>query len=202
MSGVSSYATLDQLEQRINRGQDWTVAERAALTQLTADVSRLIDKYTRRHFWQTASGTVRYFTASGASMMFVDDIVTLTTLETDENGDRTYENTWAATDYDQLPYNASEVYEPYTRLRVTPTGSYAFPAGVPKGVKITGVFGWPEVPDGIREVTLLEVARLWAQGRSPSGIVASPELGTFMVEPQLHPQALARLNQYKRVMIR
>lgn len=202
MSGVASYATLDQLEQRINRGQDWTVAERAALTQLLADVSRLVDRYTRRHFWQTAAGTVRYFTARGSARMFVDDIVTLTTLQTDEDGDRTYETTWAATDYDLVPYNAAEVEAPYTRVEVTPTGNYAFPTGMPKGVKITGVFGWPEVPDSIREVTLLEVARLWAQGRSPSGIVASPELGTFMVEPQLHPQATARLNQYKRVMIR
>jgi len=202
MSGIASYATTAQLAQRINRGEGWTDTESAVLTQLLADVSRLIEEYTGRRFWDSAAGTVRYFTASSAAVLFVDDVTTITAVETDENGDRTYEHTWASTDYDLLPYNASELSKPYTRLRVTPTGNYAFPAGVPKGVKITGTWGWPSVPDLVREITLLEASRLWAQGKSPSGIVASQELGTFIIEPQLHPQAMARLNVLKRVRVR
>ena len=202
MAGVASYGTLNQLEQRINRGQDWTADEGAVLTQLLADVSRLVDKYTRRHYWQTAAGTVRYFTATSGYTLWIPDAVTITAVETDDDGDRTYEHTWAATDYDLLPYNAAEVDEPFTKMKVTPRGNYAFPTGVPKGVKVTGTWGWPEVPAMAREVTLLETARLWAAGRSPSGMVASPELGVFIVEPQLHPQAMARLNVLKRVMVR
>lgn len=202
MAGIQAYATTAELGQRINRGQSWTVDEEAVLGQLLDDVSRLIDAYTGRQFWQSAAGTVRYFTARGATRLFLDDVVSITTLETDENGDRTYENTWAATDYDLMPYNASELSKPYTMLRLTPTGNYVFPAGVPKGVKITGTWGWPSIPDMVREVTLLEAARLWAQGRSPSGVVQSPELGTFIIEPKLHPQAMARLNVLKRVRVR
>jgi hypothetical protein len=199
---AASYATTAQLAQRINRGGTWTDTESAVLTQLLADVSRLIDAYTRRYFWQSDAGTVRYFTATGSATLFLDDVTTVTAVGTDEDGDRTYEHTWAATDYDLLPYNAAEVSEPFTRLRVTPRGNYSFPAGVPKGVKVTGTWGWPAVPDMVREIALLESARLWSQGRSPSGVVASPEMGTFIIEPQLHPQAMARLNALKRVMVR
>jgi len=202
MSGIASYATTAQLAQRINRGEGWTDTEEAVLAELLSDVSRLIEEYTGRRYWDSAAGTVRYFTAASAAVLFVDDATTITAVETDEDGDRTYEHTWAATDYDKLPYNASELNKPYTRLRVTPTGNYSFPAGVPKGVKITGTWGWPAVPALVREMTLLEASRLWAQGKSPSGVVQSPELGTFMVEPELHPQTMARLNILKRVRVR
>lgn len=202
MAVNDSYATTTQLAQRINRGGSWTDSEEAVLGQLLADVSRLIDTYTRRHFWQTAAGVARYFTPTGSATLMLDDVTTVTAVETDEDGDRTYEHTWATTDYDLLPYNAAEVSEPFTRLRVTPRGNYAFPAGMPKGVKVTGTWGWPAVPDMVREIALMEAARLWAQGRSPSGVVASPELGTFIIEPQLHPQAMARLNALKKVKVR
>ena len=199
---AASYATTTQLAQRINRGETWTDTESAVLTQLLADVSRLVDAYTRRRFWKTDAGVVRYFTATGSATLFIDDATAITKVETDGDGDRTYERNWASTDYDLLPYNAAEVSQPFTRLRVTPRGNESFPAGVPKGVKLTGTWGWPEVPDLVREIVLLEAARLWSQGRSPSGVVASPELGTFVIEPQLHPQAMARLNVLRRVMIR
>lgn len=201
MAVGESYATASDLLLRINRGDAWTTDEAAVVGQLLADVSRLVDHYTRRHFWQSAA--TRYFTAVGSQALTVDDLASSTlTIYTDEDGDHAYENTWASTDYDLEPYNAAEVYEPYTRISVAPRGSYAFPAGVPKGVKVVGTFGWPRVPDMIREVVLLEAARLWAQGKSPSGVIASPDLGTFMVEPELHPSSKARLNAFKRVMVR
>ena len=198
------YATASDLALRINRGDTWTADEAAVVSQLLADVSRLIDRYCRRHFWQSAAATARYFTAVSPSVLSLDDIASSSglTVYTDEDGDHAYENTWATTDYDLEPYNAAEVYFPFTRIAVAPRGNYALPVRVPKGVKVTATWGWPEVPDGIREVALLEAARLWAQGKSPSGVVASPDVGSFMVEPELHPSAKVRLNQYKRVTIR
>jgi len=197
------YATTQQLAQRLNRGETWTDDEAAVVTNLLAYCSRELDRLSGRHYWQSASGVARTFTARSYDKLFVPDLVSLSAVATDEDGDGTYENTWTAdTDYLLKPFNAAEVSWPYTQLIVGPRGSYAFPVGVPKGVQLTGVWGWPAVPDQAREFVLLEAARLWAQGKSPSGVVASPELGTFMVEPDIHPQSRLMLAQLKRVRVR
>lgn len=150
-------------------------------------VSRAIDAYCNRQFYKTTTSTARYFTAEDGAYLEVPDLVSVTTLVTDEDGDRTYETTWAATDYDLWPYNASEVYRPYTELRVTPQGTNSFPT-LPKGVKITGQWGWPAIPPEIVEATVLESLRTWQHAQAPSGVSADQELGSWIVAPQLHPK--------------
>ena len=56
----------------------------------------------------------------------MDDLLSVTTLKTDEDGDRTYEITWATTDYDLMPYNATleSQAQPYSHLQTTPDGDY------------------------------------------------------------------------------
>ncbi len=110
-----------------------------ALLRLANMVSRWIDRRCGRKFYPIVEK--RYFTALDGEEIFIDDLITVTTLKTDEDADRTYETTWATTDYDLLPDN-----EPgsYNQIMITPNGNNAFPTNTRKGVEIDGVWAFAD----------------------------------------------------------
>jgi hypothetical protein len=134
--------------------------------------SREIDTHQNRFFGQTATGTVRYYTALKSGVLQIDDCVTLTEVATYADGDRTYEDTWATTDYDLLPENAAADGWPYDTLEVRSDGDYTLPVGVRKGVKLTGTWGWPTVPEPIKQACLLRSAWLFKRKDTPLGLSA------------------------------
>lgn len=178
---------------------DWTATESTAAERVIEAVSRKVEQYCGRQFYATGTGTTRHFTAEWADLLVVPDLISIDSsgLVTDEDGDRTYERTWQTTDYDLLPFNASELSEPYTSLVVTPRGSYSFPL-VDKGVKIAGNWGWSTTPPQIVEAVFLESARVWQEAHSPSGVVQSGQFGQWVIQPQLHPTTLALIADYRR----
>ena len=194
------YLTVAEFKGRLDSvSTTWNDTESTALERILESVSRNIDRFCGRHFYKTATATSRYFTAEDGAYLCVDDLVSIDTsgLTTDEDGDRTYETTWATTDYDLWPFNAAAMNEPYTELRVAPQGANSFPT-VAKGVKVTGCWGWPAVPAEVTEATFLEAARQWQHAHSPSGVIASTELGSWIVEPGLHPKTVAILRHLLR----
>jgi len=107
--------------------------------------SRSIDNYCNRAFvTQTAT---KYF--NGAYTLWVPDLLSMTTLKTDEDGDGTYENTLDTTfaTGDVIPYGVgiedSLNTFPKVRLEINPEGDYgSFASGVKKGVEIAGIWGY------------------------------------------------------------
>lgn len=191
-STTTRYATVAELKTRlgISDATDDTV-----LGMVLDGVSRQIDNHCRRQFFQSDAGTVRYFTAMMADECLIDDISTLTELATDEDGDRTYSATWAATDYDLWPYNAAERSEPYTALQAAVDGDYSFPR-YRKGVKIIGTWGWPAVPAPVIEACLIQGARVFKRKDSPFGVAGSPEVGEMRFIPRLDPDVRQLLEPY------
>lgn len=107
------------------------------LRQLLEQASRLIDKYCDRFFY-CREGT-RYYDGAGINLFLLDDLLSITTLKTDEDGDGTYENNLAVTDYHLYPLNDF----PKIRVEINPNGNYGgFASGIKKGVQIAGVFGY------------------------------------------------------------
>lgn len=106
------------------------------LRKLLEQSSRLIDKYCNRYFY-CYNGT-KYF--DGKQILFPkDDILSITTLQTDEDGDATFEITFTTGDYHLYPLNDY----PKIRLEINPDGNYgSFASGIKKGVKIIGIFGY------------------------------------------------------------
>ncbi len=151
------------------------------IEDLVTAASRAIEKHCRRRFWKNSSDETRYYTAFDGETLFPeDDIVSITSLLTDEDGDRTYEVTWATTDYDLLPYNASLDGWPYTWIETTPEGDYTFPT-VKKGVKITGVFGFSSVPAEVKQACLLLCERFVARHNAPLGLSGNAEFGMMKI---------------------
>jgi len=154
-------------------------------TELASEIlvaSRDIDGACYRHFYQSLAGTVRYYSATSRGMLWeLDDCVTLTGVETDGDGDGVYEDVWQATDYTLLPENAAVDGGPYMLMEVTPRGSYRFPVGVPRGVKVTGTWGWPAVPEKVKRACILRAAWLFKRRDTPLGLSGSADLGLVRV---------------------
>lgn len=138
-------------------------------------VSRAIDRIKNREFFATTA--TRYFTAESSNRCKIDDLLSLTTLKTDEDGDGTYEVTWTATDYRLFPYNKM----PYMEINTRPSGSYVFPLD-DGAVQVVGSFGYSSsTPAAITEACLLGCMRVWGRKDLLYGIAGSAELGTLQV---------------------
>ena len=82
------------------------------LRELLEAVSRLIDRYCNRHFW--VLDATRKFDGDGTGSLLVPDLLSVTSLKTDDDKDRTFETTWDPVDYLLYPSNA-EPTEPWGR---------------------------------------------------------------------------------------
>jgi len=174
----------------------------ATLEAVIDAVSRQIDNYTGRRFYTTALDEVRYYTAMRGGHLRPGDVLSIATLETDEDGDRVYETTWAATDYDLEPYNAALDGLPYDCITVTPRGNYQFPVGSPRGVKVTGKFGYctlANLPPTVGEAAILQCQKLFLRRDAPFGIVAGAE--ALMRISRLDPDVIALLDAYRLVTV-
>ena len=119
----------------------------ARLLALLEDVSRWTDNYCNRHFYVLEA--VRKFDGAGGRELAVPDLISVTSLKTDEDQDRVFEVTWTSSDYLLYPLNAGPQQpwgRPYTRVVVdAEAGSKtAFPSGK-STVEITGKWGFREV---------------------------------------------------------
>jgi len=141
--------------------------------------SRRIDGYCSRFFFQTASTAVNLF-ARHQFRLLTQDISSVTglTVKTDTSGDGTYATTLTLnTDFIVEPTNAALEGRPFRTL--TMVGSKSFPISylptLPT-VQVTAVWGWPAVPDDVREACILLAMRQFARYNSALGVLAFGEM--------------------------
>ncbi len=152
-----------------------------------------IDDYCLRRF-DTESAAIKYYDGS-PSPLFIDDLVTITSIALDEDADGTYEATLATTDYLLKPANTT----PKTHIVTTPYGDYGgFASGIPNGVKIVGTWGYAStVPEPIRRAAIIIVCRWFKRKDSAfQDVVGNAELGTFNVYKGLDPDVKLILEPY------
>ncbi len=105
--------------------------------------SRSIDNYCNRVFvTQTAT---KYF--DGARTLWLPDLLSINAsgLKTDEDGNATFENTFATTDYITYGTGLEDSLNtfPITRLEISHDSDYgSFASGIKKGVQIAGIWGY------------------------------------------------------------
>lgn len=200
---ADAYASVDQLKAEFPITD---TADDTRLERVLDAVSRQIDRFCGfplRHFWQTDSAAVRHYTADAKDHLWIHDATAVTALVTDEDGDGTFEITWASTDYLLWPYDASDEERPYTRIEVASTSGQRFPRGIRKGVKVTGRFGWTAVPHEVTEACLLQAARVHKRTAAPFGIAQAASLdGSGMrLLSRLDPDVELMLTPLKRPVI-
>jgi hypothetical protein len=111
------------------------------IRKIAESASRSIDQYCNRTFI-AYSGT-KYF--NGDRELWIPDLLSITTLKTDDNEDGTYENTWTTDDYIEYGVGLEDTLNTYPRIRleINSNGDYnSFASGVQKGVQIIGLWGY------------------------------------------------------------
>jgi hypothetical protein len=178
--------------------------DNSAIERIITAVSRSVDTICWQRFYTTASDETRYYTAERGDVLIPSErIVSLTTLKTDADGDRTYEDSWTVdTDFDLLPYNAVLDGIPYRSIEITPNGNYRFPQ-TPKGVELVGKFGWSAAPTGIVEACFLAASRLKARKNTPLGVSGAAATGqlvlivkTMKADPDIMEQLMPYILRY------
>jgi hypothetical protein len=166
--------------------------------------SRVVDRMcgTRRRFYADADATqVRYYTARFRDTLEIDDLITCTSVETDNNSDGTFELLWTVnTDFFLEPFNGPADGWPYETITVAPRGRYTFPC-YPRGVKITGKFGWSAVPAEVWSATMILSTRYLLRAReAPAGIIAvgSALEGSIMRIARTDPDVPTLLERFSR----
>ena len=113
--------------------------------QLILAVSDWVDRYCNRHFYSRTQ--TLEFDGNGAGRLLIPDLVSLSSLKEDTTDDKTFNDSWAATDYWLEPYNSEPTQhwgEPYTAIRVRLHGAKdSFTAGE-QHFEIAGIWGYRE----------------------------------------------------------
>lgn len=189
------YTTVATLKTRLGISD---TTDDTTLGLVLSGVCRAIDGHCGQSFFRDAAASVRYYTATDKGVVFTHPIVSVTTLATDSNADRTYATAWADTDFDLLPDNAAARSWPYTYIETAPGGNYSFPT-VAKGVKLTAIFGWPSVPSAVSEAALLWGERLFKRKDTPWGIAAFADVGEVRILQDMDPDVVTLLKPFVRL---
>jgi hypothetical protein len=171
--------------------------DRKALLDAVHSASRWVEDRTGRKFY--ASTQTRYYQAEEGDILFVDDLLSVTNLYTDCDGDGTYEDTWTTSDYYLAPYSASVDGQPYTMIEIAPQGDYYFPVGMRRGVKIEGSWGYSSTaPQIIKDVATWKAEKLYLSKYAPSDVSGNESTGEGRPQINSEAQALLMLEPYKR----
>jgi len=192
-----SYATLAQFKAAV--GITDTTDDTALQAVLDA-TDTLIDLYCDRKTGFGTATETRYYTADAYQYCLTDDLVSVTTLQTDDDANGTYETTWTSgTDYVLAPRNAALDGFPYTEIDTSVTWPRNFPKDVYLGVKVTGVFGFPSVPAAVTQAEIIQAGAVWNSRTAPFGVIGSADLGGILrMSRALHPEAALILEPYRK----
>lgn len=179
---ANEYATLEELKNHIIASGDanFTEADDGNLSIALEAASRWIDEQVDTTFYERTE--TLHFTAQWRDLLYVPDLLSITSLKTDDRNDGSYTTAWAETDYWLEPRNAQRGSQPkpYRQIRARRNGNYRFPTGVEYGVEIAGSWGYcteANRPVPIKQATLLIAHRLWRRKDAIFGVAGAPTVG-------------------------
>lgn len=109
------------------------------IDSLISIASRMIDNFTNRRFHVTDSDETKYFDGNGEVSLFIDDLISVTSIAIDNV-------TLEATDYHLLPYNSDPKTEIQRDDDSSSDGHITWPSGQ-KNITIVGKWGYCETED-------------------------------------------------------
>jgi len=167
----SAYVELEELKSTLELTQ--TTFGNLDIERALPAASRALDEACGRRFYLDADATsVRYYSPGLANRLWIDDLVDLTAVAVDTNGDGSFGSAWSEnSDFVLAPLNAPEDGWPWTRIELHPLASSYFPS-YPRSVKVMGQFGWAAVPDAIAKATTILATQLLLRARqAPFGVL-------------------------------
>jgi len=193
MAITNGYASLNEVKAALRITDN---VDDALLEMAVESASRLIDGYTQRYFYNAGTAT-RDFAAEDSYNCYIDDLVSLTTLQTTDERGGAYE-TWTANDYQLNPINGriDGLAVPYTSILAIDDRVFE-KDGNEALVRITGVWGWSAVPITIKQATVIQSSRIYKRLDSPLGVAGFGDLGAIRVGRALDPDVEQLVMPYR-----
>lgn len=192
------YCTPEQLKSRTGISDNYDDAE---ILSACRSVSRWIDEHCDRVF---ARRTATVVLEACVWSVETPDLVSVTTLKTDDDGDGTFETTWSAADYELQPVGSATQLEarPYTVIAAV--GSRLFPVSYGRAarrgrVELAAVLGWPALPAAVQEAAAIVTGDYLALGGMKFGIGGYGDYGP--IRARMSTPALQMLAPYRRYPI-
>jgi hypothetical protein len=120
---VNAYCSLEDLK---TIWHDTTSTNDQQYIDAINAASRLIDQYCMRQFYKTSGGT-KYFATDRSDQVFIEDLLAITSLATDDAYDKSYSQAWTTADYWLEPVNGGVDGLPFTRITATFLNGLYFP---------------------------------------------------------------------------
>lgn len=198
MAIANGYCTLSEVKAalRITDNTDDSLLERSI-----EGASRRIDGYCGRWFYKTASTAIKMYPFDYYNLPTNDIANTTLTVQTDDDGDGTFEDTWVlGTDYQLEPLDAVLNGWPYNRI--VAIGGKTFPTqaipDVPL-IQVTAQWGWNAIPHDVREACILLSMRGFARYNAALGIVGFNDMAIQV--RAVDPDVRDMLNQYRLLAV-
>lgn len=146
--------------------------------------------------------TIRFYKPSNPEIIVINDLVELTALTTDTDGDGDFEDEYVLnTDIVLWPLNAIVDERPYTQIRLNPAkATRAFPHCNPRGARVEGKFGWPVTPSFLNPATKMLATKLIKRMReAPFGVVTvGLDVGSAIRIGRTDPDIMGLIEPYTR----
>jgi hypothetical protein len=197
---ATTYALLDDVKDALRISDDH---DDVVLSGVIESASRAIDRYCDRYFGQTGTeaAPVQKLYRARSGMVLIDDLVTLTDVEVEYAGFAETFNTLGPNSVIAQPVNAATMTpaHPYTVLTAKP--STVLPP-MPGWVRVSGVWGWPSVPQQVRDACVLQSVRLFKSRDVPLGVMGGTDMmGAIRLPGGLHPDARILCEPFRRMAI-
>ena len=227
MAGAVAYATYTDVAVYLKAAS--LAGNQPMFTTFCLNASRGIDRYCERYFYANGTAT-KYFDGAGTPelTLWEHDFYTLTVLKVAlvENNDPTDNTQWYTisgngvtppSNFYLEPANPVEIGSVGDQTAVRPYYRIALPSNPKAGsstdylntftqgkrtVAITASWGWPQIPDEIKNLTIKIAIRLWkARDAGYDGQQGSPDIGIVDVTRLLDRNDLDVLRDFRRTQI-
>jgi hypothetical protein len=161
------------------------------LDDVVTVASRNIDRHCGRHFYNVTA--TRLFDATTPYRLDLgpfNDLVSVTTLKADHDGNGTFEVTYGEATYQLSPPGATSrapAPQPYTCVELLNGNQFPMWASSRRTglIEIVGVWGWPtSVPIEVKQACRILVAEFAKLQDAPLGMLGSAEFGMSRIPPQ------------------
>lgn len=179
------YADIGTLERRITNGQTFDTGDVINALRVLDAASRDIDGECNRHFY--AETKTVYLTGSGRYIQEVDfDLISVSALLVDDDGDRVYETTLVeGTDFELANLdNDDDSATPYNAIRLLDDGALSVFPRRKRAIKLTARVGYSAETEAVLTSAGAAVTGTLADATDTTlatSAVASPELAAGMV---------------------
>ena len=179
---MTDYYTVAELKAEnpdsgFNSSSNYDVALGWFITSASRAIDREIGKWDN-YFYPATDGETRYFDGTGTRELWIDDVISVTSVSVSESGGLASSDytAWSSSDYITAPYNTTPIFELHVD---TLNGSKLYWQPYRKAVKVTGVWGYSSTPPSdVALAAKIQTVRLFQRSKQMFSTSGAPEAGT------------------------